>query len=163
MLLIIGSSIFVGCGGGIKETATNDMIELHTWFFTSGLQNNAIKVKHPNKNAVFECTVDNEELQYDLQQHVKKTTVKSGDTFYWSPTDENGIIRIESAYIQIIVKIDDQIIGYAVIGINPVSSNSLDYSANVLNSSLFPKVYGPYQYITEEYVQSIIEKVKNDK
>ena len=162
VLIILSSSIFAACGGGIKETATNEMIELDTWFFTSGLRNNAIKVKHSNEDAVFECTVDNGELWvYDLQQYVKKATVKAGDTFHWSfEIDENGI-RIENAYIQIIVKIDEQIVGYAVIGINMVSeTNYIGYDANVLKSSLFPKVNGQYQDITEEYVKSLIEKIK---
>lgn len=163
VLIIISLGIFAGCGGRIKESETNDMIELHTWYFTSGLRNNAIKVQNPNEDAVFECTVDNGELwQDDLQQYVKKLTVKSGDTIYWSPFDGTGI-RIESAHIQIIVRVDEQIVGYAVIGINAVSADTLDYSANVLKSSLFPKVNGQYQNITEVYVKSIIEKIINDE
>lgn len=41
-----------------REVTTDEMIELHTWFFTSGIPNNAIVFKHTDENAKFECVVD---------------------------------------------------------------------------------------------------------
>ena len=49
---------FAGCQNEIIETEITNMIELHTWYFTSGIPNNAIVVKNTNENAIFECSAD---------------------------------------------------------------------------------------------------------
>ena len=57
------------------------MIELHTWFFTSGIPNNAIIFKHTDENAKFECVVDLGQFGFG-ENGTKSTTVKAGDTIY---------------------------------------------------------------------------------
>lgn len=135
------------------------MIELDTWFFTSGVPNNAIKVKYPNhlnENAVFECLVDEGDFWFQ-NQYVKNATLNPEDTIYWHP--EDSVDGTEQAFIDIVLKVDNNIIGYAVIEVLQTDS-SVEYSARLLKSAVFPKVDEKYQNITETQVKSIIAKVK---
>ena len=160
--LIICLSLFAGCNEGIKEKSVNNMIELHTWYFTSGLPNNAIKVKHSDNDVDFICAVDKGRLwRFDTHEFGKNATVKTGSTIYWDYFDEDEESEVSETYLEIVLKKNDIIIGYAVIHIERIQ-NSLDYSAKVLKSALFPKVSGQYQKVSEEYVKATIEKIKAD-
>lgn len=71
-MMIMCLGFFVGCtDDSIKEESISDMIELHTWYFTSGVPNNAIKVKHMN-NTNFECIVDKGRLGVSKSDDSKK-------------------------------------------------------------------------------------------
>ena len=146
------------------EERTENMIELHTWFFTSGLLNNAIKVKNSDENAIFACSVDKGCFGAKNNAQAKKNLIiKSGETVYWSAFDLDTESKIMQAYVEIIVNVDDNIIGYAVIEINIIKENSLDYSANIIKSVLFPKIGGQYQNVSREHVKTMIEKIKMEK
>jgi len=140
-------------GQDIFEVEPEDMIVLHTWFFTSGIPNNAINVNYPDEAAVFECTVDKGHFGYE-QNAPQSLTAKPGDTFYWQEFGGN----IEQAFVEIILKIDDNIIGYAIIEIYQPSGAS--HSARLLKSVLFPEAGGEYQNISEEYIKAVIKHVK---
>lgn len=109
------------------------MIELHTWFFTSGIPNNAIVFKHTDENAKFECVVDLGQFGFG-ENGTKSTTVKAGDTIYWNNTAD-----IEQAFVSVIVKIDNNIVGYAVIKIIQ-NRGPADHTANILKEVSIPKI-----------------------
>jgi hypothetical protein len=136
-----------------------DMIELHTWHFTSGVPNNVILVKHPNENAVFECKVINGRLYLMGPDYEKNLSVKPGDKFRWVEFNESGPLATHD-FVEIIIKIEENLIGYAVIEINRV--DPLTYNAVVLKSVLFPQIDGEYQHISEEYVKTAIEKIEDE-
>ncbi len=154
--LIICLGFLAACSNSIKEKHVSDMIELHTWYFTSGISNNAIKVKYKD-NTVFECTVDKGGIGLSKSHESKSVTIGSGETIYWSPFDDEIATWADLAYIQIILKDEDQIIGYAVIEVkrNP----DWNYNAEILKSVVFPKINGQYQSITEAYVNTTIASI----
>jgi len=142
------------------EVETKDMVELHTWFFTSGIPNNAIVVKHDDENVTFECIVDQGQFWvYDLQQYSKHVKLKPNNTIYWHGWENGSDEIIQHAFVDIILKVEDNIIGYAVIEIIPTTP--LAYMASVLKSAFFPKVQGEYQTITGEQIANIVEQIKN--
>lgn len=144
-------------GKEILETEAEDMIELHTWKSTSGIPNNVILVKHSSEYAIFECVVDNGMLWLLGPQYEKKLSVKPNESFRW----QSDSLGTEHAFIDIVVRIDDNIVGYAVIKI--ISTTSVyAHSASILKSVIFSKVDGEYQNITENQVKSKIEKIKEE-
>lgn len=157
-MIIMCLGFFVACSNGIKEESVSDMIELHTWYFTSGLPNNAIKVNH-NDNTVFECTVDKGYLGISMSDNSKSITIGSEETMYWNAFDDEVATWVDLAYVQIILKDEDNIIGYAVIEINQDPEQGLNYHAEILKSVVFPKINGQYQFITEEYINTSIASI----
>jgi len=121
-----------------------------------------IVLKYEDENARFECVVDKGVFPEDALQYGKNLTLKPGDGFRWYP-DFNE--RTKYAYVDVFLKTEDNIIGYAVIEIYPYHIYSdghvCDYRARFLKSIIFPKIDGKYQNITKEYVQAAIEEVKN--
>ena len=91
-------------------------------------------------------------------------------TVYWtslSQTGENDFERYmgTTAYINIVIHEEENIIGYAVV---EISTNDLEnepaqtYSIKLLKSISFPKVNGEYQKITVEYVAAEMEQIKSE-
>jgi len=140
----------------IIEVEIDDMIELHTWYPTSGIPNNVIVVKYSDENAVFECTVDNGQLWLFGPYWEKILNVKPNNSFRWMAEKGNA----EQAFIDIILRMDNKIIGYSVIEVYGLKNRSDSHSARILKAALFPKVNGEYQNATEEYVKAAIEKIK---
>ena len=143
-----------GNGGNLVEIQTDDMVELHTWLFTSGVPNNAIKLKHSDASAIFECTVDKGSLSFS--EEVQNKTVNPGDTLHW-----RAIGLTEQTFFTAILKVGDNIIGYAIVEIYQTNS-PVEHDARVLKSVLFPKVDGEFQGITKQQVETIIEQIKNN-
>jgi AMMECR1 domain-containing protein len=147
----------------VEEEA--DLIGFHRWFFSSGVTNNVIMVKHPNENAVFECKAISCILlplgpEYQQDNPSASPGEKYNKFMWWIPTS-NGYGQLPTHdFVEIVIKLEENIIGYAVIGINQV--RDLTYNAVVLKSVLFPQVDGEYQNVNEEYVEAAIEKIKNE-
>jgi hypothetical protein len=148
----------------IEENA-KDMIALHSWFLIGGEVPNIIIVNHPNNNAVFECQADNGKLfpHYNSERYddnEQKVRAKPGGRFDWMDYDED-----EHDFVEIVLKLGQNIIGYAVIDVirrfEP-ESHVRWWDALVLKSVLFPQEDGKYQNVSEEYVKTAIEKVKNE-
>jgi hypothetical protein len=152
----------------VIEEDTEDMVVLYRWMPSSGEMPNVIVVKHPNNNAVFECQADNGELfpnsvrgseRYD--DNVKKVHAKPGGWFRWGTAiySEEG-----HDFIEIVLKLGKNIIGYAVVDIIQRYENigEFQWDALVLKSVLFPQADGKYQNVSEEYVKTAIEKVKSE-
>lgn len=152
-----------------------DLIELHTWFNTSGVMNNAIVPLHSDRYVVFEMVVDSGcfilKKPYDgvppiKSVYVHSASVESGETVYWTPhqLNEHGRYSMTQpdathAFVDITVKRGDKNIGYAVIEI--IQKDVVNYEAKVLVSAQFPKVNGAYQNITEKEIESVIKEIKN--
>jgi len=122
------------------------------------------------------CIIALEQKAYSGQ----KLTVKINN-IEWN-TDKGPSMEddytIENAYIDIVLKIDSNIIGYAVISIDVVGRFPIDsypaqlfpngapiYAAKLLHSALIPKIDGEYQSITEKQIKAAIRaiKEKNEK
>ena len=91
-------------------------------------------------------------------QYGKKKIVNSGDAVYWIYW-ETGLPDVKQACVEIILKIDDNIIGYVVIKIKR-KGKTQSYSAKILKSSLIPKIDGEYQKVTEKQIRNAIKRVK---
>ena len=139
------------------EFEAKDLVVLHTWYFTSGIMNNAIELHYQDKNAVFFCTTKEGYFPVNFKAN-KNVTAKSGETIYWVGFVGANNKEIKHDFVDIILKIDDNIIGYAVIEIHLASGAT--HNAELLKSVVFPKIDGEYQNVTEKYVKNEIKKVK---
>ncbi|MCL2798636.1 MAG: leucine-rich repeat domain-containing protein [Firmicutes bacterium] len=144
----------------IVEVNTEDMID-YSWFPRIPSSNNpggVVTLKHPDENAVFECTVIKGAfgLPGNPTQYVQKVLVSPGNSFRW---DSNGMPNgtVEPAFIDIILKIGDNIIGYTVF---EILGSRPSFSGRLIRSVLFPQVGDEYQEVSEEYAKASIENVK---
>lgn len=103
----------------------------------------------------------------------KNTTIYNGGTVYWtgfevwneyisqSETLEETVNRFDGIFIDVIIKADENIIGYAIIEIGcPYPDVFILYSA-LKTSVYFPKVNGEFQQITEAYLAQQIVTAKD--
>ena len=159
ILMIMGIMVFGGCNGKLVEVDA-EIVELSTWHFTSGVPNNLITVNHSEANAIFEISVDKGTFWvYEEQRYLQTVTVNNGETIYWHEFDtDGGWLKVEIAYANIIAKVDDNIVGYAVIKIFKNDSNW--FSAEVLKSVVFPKVNDQYQKVTIKQIETKIAEAK---
>lgn len=126
--------------------------------------------EHPN--AIFEVSVEGGTLllweSNQISYMESPFNAENGTTIYWtniSQTNGNDFDRyLESeAYINIIIREEENIIGYAVVQIytNDMEDEpAQNYSAKLLKSVSFPMINGTYQKITSEYIATEMEEVK---
>lgn len=152
---------------GYYEIEVDNMVDCSSFFYCSIRSHlNPIKLKYADKNVQFNCIVDKGNFLINNSQNVKNVTLKSGDGFHWRPyeKDENGQFtskyKVERAFVEIILKNDENIIGYAIVEMYPVGKAKLSFKAKTLKSAIFPKIEDEYQNITEYQVRSIINKIK---
>jgi len=126
---------------------------------------------YSDENAVFYCRADNGVLRanstsiFPLNNITKNVCVLSGEYFYWHDTEvEDGKILydVDHAFIEIVVKLEETIIGYTVIEVYDGMPPYYVFSADILKSVIFPQINGEYQKVSEKYVQTAIEKVKTE-
>ena len=146
-----------------------ELIQLSNWSMSSSSTQNRIIMKYPDENAVFYCRVDNgllNEFPYAINDprdilELKNINVAAGSTISWNPLeiDAKGqlLYYVDHAFIEIIVKLEENIIGYVVI---EAFRNTISNLPDIKKSVLFPKTDGVYQNISEEYVKDDIEKSK---
>lgn len=162
-------------GNNAMGTASEDMIGLFTWSFSAETLDIAIKVQHTEENTVFYCIIDKGNLfpegppfdttgweyYYGVKPpyDVKDAIIKSGDTLYCRV--EQTANSAEQSFVEILLKVEDNIIGYAVIKISRRDDPAVN-SATVLRSALIPKLRGEYQSVTEDEIKATIEKIKNN-
>ena len=152
-----GVIAFGGCIGmvGCKdyvEYENVDMVEFNTWYFTSGVPNNIIVLKNPGeKNCVFECTGDEGYYRFGETEIIES----EGQIRWCFSEDFNG-----KSFMEIVVKKEENIIGYALVEIVDSDNNLFRLKPNVVKQAVFPKIFGIYQDITEEKMNSIFEELK---
>lgn len=91
----------------------------------------------------------------------------NGSTVYWASRSQSresgpGTRPAGDAYIDIVIREEANIIGYAVIQIytEDAGDGLQNYYAKLLESVSFPLVDGKYQRITSGYVASELERIK---
>ena len=154
------------------EVKTDDMVEFPRPIYNarpySSIHGYPIKLKHSDEDAVFECSVDKGDLgkedpYYPELETGKNIIAKSGEgdgvfSIVWF--NDGTVDSSQDAFIEIILKINSNIIGYAVVKVN--DDENL-FTGRLLHSALIPQIDGEYQAVTEEQVKTAIEKAKTKK
>lgn len=110
---------------------------------------------YPNNKAIFKCIINSGSFKYDSQE--SNRNAYSGELVFWCPNESKE--STNKAYVDIIVKEDNYIVGYAVIEIT--KDNAITFVPKLLKASIFPKQNGEYQNITETQVKMLINSIKN--
>lgn len=163
-ILILGVALIMvfslaSCGNIYTETEAEDMVDYSLFHYdiARSWTGYPIVLFYEEESAVFECSVDNGE--FGLQSGTNDIGQKVYE-LYWFPTNDAPIF--EQAFADIILKVGDKIIGYAVIEIYATAPTNMGFKARNIKSAIFPKIEGEYQNITENQVKSIIEKIKRE-
>lgn len=129
------------------------------------------------QNTTFEVSVDGGELllweEDNTITHMSTPLyVENGTTIYWSSLSQSTSGSVETmensrAYIDIIIREDTTIVGYAVVKIDldhldSTTEYPCTYYATLVKSVSFPKVNGSYQNVTYEYVRMEMEQIKSE-
>lgn len=123
---------------------------------------------------IFEVLVDGGELLFwgagDIKYLGSSYKAENDSTIYWTSMTqtEEGDFELyteNEAYINIIMREEKNIVGYAVVeiykgGLEDEPSHT--YYAKLLKSTSFPKVNGKYQNVSSEYVASEAERIKSE-
>lgn len=157
----------------VVEVVAEDMVDCASFYFNeiASFPWRPVVLKYTDENAVFDCTVNKGTfvLLGNSPQYINKLTIEPGGEFFWQPydrdTDGNIISEnsIKQTFVEIILRIDENIVGYAVVEIYQVGEPGVFYKARNLKSVLFPKIEGECQNISESQIKSIIEQIKEEK
>lgn len=112
-------------------------------------------------DGVFRNNVNGESKFYG-----KEVELPNNSTIYWnnlSDNNENELLFNITSYLDIIIRSNEHIVGYAVIKIYPITEFKQGhvYSAKMLKSVSFPKVDGEYQNISLDFIESEILNIKS--
>lgn len=148
----------------LTEVDTSGMVECSEFHFESvrSSPGTPIVLNYNNSEAIFECSV-NSGLFYLLNVvDENNIEVAPGGSFWWIPSEDsfNSNNRI---FVDVVLKLDNKIIGYAVIELYSSDSTRLNFFARTIKASLFPIINGEYQTVTAIQVNSIINKIKDQK
>lgn len=96
----------------------------------------------------------------------KEVELPNNSTIYWnnlSNNNENVLLFNITSYLDIIIRSNEHIVGYAVIKIYPITEFKQGhvYSAKMLKSVSFPKVDGEHQNISLDFIESEILNIKS--
>lgn len=121
-----------------------------------------IVLNYNNSEAIFECSVNNGLFYLQNAADVSNIEVAPGKGFWWIPSEDsfNSSNRI---FVDVVLKLDNRIIGYAVIELYSNDTTRLNFLARTIKAALFPIINGEYQKITAIQVNSIINKIKEGK
>lgn len=104
-------------------------------------------------------------------KHLGTSFTKPNPSFVsWAPiyvTDDNPradlIPEYDHVYVEIVILCEEHIIGYTIMRFDRLYNKfgpRTKYNTCIVESVFFPKVYGAYQNVTEEYVKGCIEEVR---
>lgn len=148
-LIVLLAITLSGCADNLTETP-QALVQLSDWRFTSGVPNNALTVSY--SDATFELSVDKGKFWVtDAQAYSATAELDNGKTIYWNAGNDT----VETAYVDITAKIDNKIVGYAVVKISAVDNW---YTATVLKSVVFAQ--SSAKNITQRQVDTLIESAK---
>lgn len=149
--------MIVGCadGGDYKETNMENMIELTSWHFTSGVPNNLITVHYPDEKAKIEIVADDGYLN----NKESKQIICPETTISWTP---GGITATKSkTFISVIITVDDNIEAYGIVKIYRQNNSSWsDAKSVVLKSVLIKNQTNGSNIVSREYINSLLEELK---
>ncbi len=168
----------------IVEQKADEMINIETiyWNSTFSIAGYTISFEPPvmEENIIFSVTVDQGTLSMLSNSNGVETvtvgetgTINTDGRIVWRnvtyiDSSKFNYDDIDEAFIDIIVKEDNHIIGYAVVRVYitsiPSQVNSSTYmevyTGEILISSYFPKQNGEYQLIDDALITSLISKIK---
>ena len=176
LLVLLSMACFAGCQGDIFDgnqdlhsiveepdllEVAADLVKLSPGVMSSA-DSGIITIKPFDQNVVFACTVDNGVFGSQKEQApAKNINAYSGDEIFWISREWlNDGEWVTQAFIEIILKAEQNIIGYVLIEADTLSNRF--YCLNVLQSVLYPQIDGAYQAVSEEYVRAAIEKIKDE-
>lgn len=126
-----------------------------------------------NENAEFSVSITNGRIfPYFTRQcdnsdcyrelYYSEMIIYNKDCIGWQCYNEDGTSwRGDRTFVDILMKDNDNIVGYAVVEINMQRRNAI-YSAKVKKCVEFPKINGKNQIISDEYIKNAIEKAKGN-
>jgi len=159
VVLIMAFSLLACRGKNYTEVETEDMVDcsLFHYFIARSWIGDPINLNNSDEAAIFDCSVDIGILDNFQNQNGKNVQVKSSEGFWWTPEEQRS--GDEQIFVEVVLKLNSKILGYAVIEIYTNDQFGDNYYAKNIKSALFPKVNGKYQNITEKQVKKIIKKV----
>lgn len=158
-LVLLSCLLFgaVGCQGSVSETNVTNMIELSTWYHTSGVPNNLIAVNSDDESLRFFCHASDGYF-WNASGQVKEVVLVSGETVRWDDLEGYNLLDEYESYVDIVVKQGEQNVGYAVVQITWTDNY---YTAKVIKSVLFQKDDGEYRSVSILTVQLLIRNTKS--
>lgn len=131
-----------------------------------------IRFNYENKDFSIDTTADdavllgeNESMDYTTKS--QPVQLKSGDTIYWQMRDQDILSQKSDVhYVNILIREKDNIVGYAVVKIQGMSTNAggKAYFASLTKNVFFPiSSDGQYQPISEDYVWKKIKENEKNK
>ena len=102
----------------------------------------------------------------------KKTTLQNKALFYWEGYElvelcEGRTIgevmdEIGPVYVEVIIRADEAIIGYAVFEMYSMDDKEPAFMVRLKANTFYPKIDGQFQNVTEDYVHKAIEESKQE-
>ena len=145
---------------GIIIEESDEILEVFTPFYPNGASSLVascpIRLVYTNQEITYDCSVDESYIGGLNPQ--KTCTYKYNSYIYWHESNKDTQL-IDYDYINIVLKDNDNIIGFAVVVIKHIGNYV--YSSSILKSVIFPKVDGKYQNITSEQINRFIDECKD--
>ncbi|MBP5466378.1 MAG: hypothetical protein J6Y43_02300, partial [Clostridia bacterium] len=142
----------------------NEEIELYELevddLIVEGPTTNSVTIKYNDPYTQFYGELDLGYMGYTRIMSARKMNYLPGDSIYWHHSED--VTGTGEAYIDLIIKSEEKIIGYAVVKVDywGETEEEQGHSFTVLKSVLFPALDGIFQKVTEEQVRSAIDQVK---
>lgn len=155
------SPIIFNEAGGFYEQEEKNLVWLHSWetMHFSGLDN-LIYTVTDNENDEVRYVTTGTLYGYapDGTWGLHEKTTNSGDSVKWMYYRGSYDFG-ETAYVEITVMRDGNIIAYAVVKVEDSEMGLIFYKARTLKSVMLPQMEGEYQPVTNEQVQAAIDDV----
>lgn len=148
---------------GLTEIEVEDIVDCSAFYFESARSSPGapIVLNYNENEAIFECSVNQGVFYLINTDDTSNIEIAPGEGFWWIPTEEINLSN--KVFVDIILKLDNRIIGYAVIEIYPSNATGLNFLARTIKASLFPKINEKFQNVTETQVITLISKIKEGK
>ncbi len=158
LVSVMGMMLFSGCSKLVEED--KGVVEVSAWITGLSSIPNRITATYDEPDAIFELSVVKGEFCHGSWPNIyfQKAKIRCGETICWRPDNKDELIDL--AYIDVIVKVENNIIGYAVIKITDPEGSFQTYIAEIIKSVAFPKINGKYQMVTQSQVKRRIAAAK---
>lgn len=158
LISIMGIMLFSGCNGSKLVEENQDLVELINWDNATSYSPQGIRTTYNNPDVMYEISADRGAFCVSSYAvFFQKTTLRREETIRWTRVDDEDITL---AYIDVIVRVENDIIGYAVIKITSPDGSAFSHNAEIIKSVIFPKVNGEYQKVTQKQVEKKIKVTK---
>lgn len=149
----------------IIEKDANAMIEFELTSYSGAISSYSgmpIKLKIENENTIFECKTEESYFTSSyFKGKQKQIFISPNTTFVCLFRDYESGEYFLNTFIDIIARIDENIVGYAVIILNSKAEWAAQHP-DILESKIFPKINGEYQNISLDYVKERISLIKEE-